>query len=308
MRKFWLVAVISLIVVFSVVYIQYRSDITDAQQRVLQGSKILVTNYGEIEYAVQGEGIPALLIHGAGGGYDQGLWMGKMSLGDGFKFISVSRFGYLRSPFLEESTVEKQAALYVALLDHLEIDKVIVLGGSAGGPSALQFAHDYSDRTIGLVLVSAVSMFMGDSIPLSTKVINTIQKSDFAYWLAIKLLRTQFLEMVGISKEAYGALSPEAKNLTDEMLEIMHPMSLRRLGNLHEANIIPLSGHTMSEISVPTIIFHAKDDILVGFEHAEFIHKNIKHAELVSFDSGGHGLVAESDIIIKRIKDFLKVK
>ncbi len=300
-----LVAVILLLILFSIVYSQYRRDISYAYQRVLDGSEILITKNGEIEYGVEGEGTPVLLIHGAGGGYDQGLLMGKAFLGDGFKFISVSRFGYLRSPFLTESTVENQAALYAALLDYLEINKVIILGVSAGGPSALQFAHDYPGRSSELILVSAVSMFMGDEIPLSTKIINNIQKSDFAYWLVLKVFRPQFLEMIGVPKETYSALSPEDKKFADEMLEFMHPMSPRRPGNIHEAKIRPLSGEAMGKISVPTIVLHAKDDILVPYEHAAFNHISIENSELISFDRGGHGMVAELKTVTKQIKEFL---
>ncbi len=296
----------SLLLVFlSVVLFQYRADITHARARALGGSEILATKNGEIEYAVRGEGLPVLLIHGAGGGYDQGMWFGETALGDGYQCISVSRYGYLRSTFAEESTVESQAALYVELLDHLGINQVVVFGGSAGGPSALQFVHDYPERSMALVLVSAISMYMGDEIPLSTRIVNTIQRSDFAYWLVLKLFRSQFMEMVGISPEAYDLFSPEEQRLTHEMLEFMHPMSPRWPGNMHEVNYIPLSAEALQGITVPTIILHARDDSLVNHDHAEYAHENIKHSELVSFESGGHGLVAQSKVIREQIKDFL---
>lgn len=300
-----LIIVFLLLVVLTVVTLQYRTDIAAARQRVREGSIIAATDIGQIEYSVVEEGVPALLIHGAGGGYDQGLLLGKTALGGGFKCIAVSRFGYLRSPFVGESTVELQAALYAALLDHLEIDRVIVVGGSAGGPSALQFAHDYPERCLALILVSAVSMYMGDEIPLSTKIINTIQRSDFAYWLVIRLFQSQFLNMIGISPEVYSSLSPEGKYLVDEMLAVMHPMSPRRPGNIHEARIRPLAAEGMSRITVPTMILHARDDGLVTFDHAEFVHNNIPHSLLVPFEQGGHGLVAESRVIRKHIGDFL---
>lgn len=305
MKKIVLVALILLFTVFAVVYNQYNEEIKVANQRVLEGSKVIVTEKGKIEYAVEGEGTPVLLIHGAGGGYDQGLLIGKQVLGDGYKFISVSRFGYLRSPFVNDSTVENQAALYASLLDYLGIDKVIVFAVSAGGPSGLQFAHDYPDRSRALILMSAVSMYMGDEIPLSTKVVNTIQKTDFSYWLVLKVFRTQFLELIGISKETYTALGPVEKKFADDMLAYMHPMSQRFPGNIHEAKIVPLSGEAMSKLTVPTIILHAKDDYLVPFQHGEFYHSNIEHSELVAFDSGGHGMISKLHDMVGQVDDFL---
>lgn len=307
MKKRIIIGAVFIVIILLInLYIQYRRDINSAYQRVSDGSKILMTENGAIEYGVDGEGFPVLLIHGAGGGYDQGILMGQAFLGSGYKFISVSRFGYLGSPFVDDSTVEKQALLYNNLLEHLDVDRAIILGVSAGGPSAVQFAHDYPERSSALILVSAVSKFMGDEIPASTKIVNTIQKSDFAYWLVLKAFRTQFLALIGIPHETYSVLDSNDKEFADKMLEYMHPMSQRSLGNIHEANIRPMSGDKMSEISIPTMILHAKDDILVTYEHAEFYSKNIKYSELVSFDSGGHGMATELKSIRNNINRFLK--
>lgn len=290
---------------FLLLYLQYCNDIQQAYQRVINGSHLLVTENGRIEYGLSGEGTPALVIHGAGGGYDQGLLMGQAFLGGGYQYIAVSRFGYLGSPLPEEATLETQGKLYADLLDHLGIEKVIVLGVSAGGPSAAQFVHDYPQRSNALILVSAVSMYMGEKIPLSTKIVNRIQKSDFSYWLVLKIFRTQFLELIGIPQETYHLLNPVQREFTDGMLEFMHPMSPRLPGNLHEAKIIPLSAEELSIISCSTIIIHALDDTLVSFDHGKFYHDHIPNAELVSFPAGGHGLASELEEIQKRIKMFL---
>ncbi|SMP72158.1 alpha/beta fold hydrolase [Anoxynatronum buryatiense] len=301
-----LVVLILLSLVLSVT-IQYAKEMDQAYQRVSEGSHILITENGEIEYGIKGEGTPVLLIHGAGGGYDQGLLMGQAFLGNDYQLVAVSRFGYLGSPLPEEdATVEQQAVLYADLLKYLNIEEVIVFGVSAGGPSAMQFAHDYPERTSALILASAVSQFMGDDIPLSTKVVNTIQKSDFAYWLVLKTFRTQFLGFIGIPPETYKALSPDEKQFADQMLEYMHPMSPRRPGNIHEGKIQPLSGEAMSGIQVPAIILHAKDDTLVGYEHAAFYHAHLANSQLVTFDSGGHGMASELKEIRNQINAFLE--
>ncbi|PKM68572.1 MAG: alpha/beta hydrolase [Firmicutes bacterium HGW-Firmicutes-2] len=307
MKKILIYAVIVVVLIlFIVVYIQYDKDMHAAYQRVSEGSEKFMTDYGEIEYSVEGEGTPVLLIHGAGGGYDQGLLMGNNILKEGYEFISVSRFGYLGSPMIEDSTVEKQAMMYTQLLDYLNIDKVVVFGVSAGGPSAVQFAHDYPDRSHALILVSAVAKYMGDDVPTSTKIVNSIQKSDFAYWLVLKIFRTQFQTFIGISEDTIESLSSEDKEIVNDMLAYMHPMSPRLPGNLHEAAIKPLAGEELSKITVPTIILHAKDDSLVDYEHAIFYKENIRKAKLVTFDHGGHGMVTELKDMHQEIKAFLE--
>jgi len=52
---------------------------------------------------------------------------------------------------------------------------------------------------------------MGDETSLSTKIVNSSQKSDFSYWLVLKMFRAQFLGLIGISQETYSALDPSNK-------------------------------------------------------------------------------------------------
>lgn len=293
--------------VFAIAYARFRAEISGARERALAGSEILKTAYGDIEYAVKGEGAPVLVLHGAGGGYDQGLLLpGRVVFGDSFKLISVSRFGYLRSPILQDSSVEAQAALYAILLDHLKVETAIVIGGSAGGPSALQFAHDYPDRCAALILGSAISMPIAPhKNAFHNRVIHSIQKSDLVYWGFNKVFGFLFLRLIGVPPIVYKGFTLEQKQLARELLEIMHPMSQRRRGSIHEFEIKPLDRSSMSEISSPTLILHARDDALVNYAHAEFAHRNIKHSKLVLFETGGHGLLSQMNEFRKHVSTFL---
>ena len=124
---------------------------------VLAGSKVIETARGPIEYTTYGQGSPVLVIHGAGGGYDQGLVTAKRFVGEVYQSIIPSRFGYLRTPMPtngDAATPAAQADNHAALLDALGINnKVIVVGASAGALSSIEFSLRYPDRTAGLVLL-----------------------------------------------------------------------------------------------------------------------------------------------------------
>jgi len=288
-------------------YPEYRDTMAETQQQLTTTSTILQTEYGDIEYAVQGEGTPVLMIHGAGGGYDQGLWLGKVFFGNDYKFISVSRYGYLRSSIPENASVKMQSDAYKPLLDNLSVDKAIVVGVSAGGPSATQFANDYPDRTSSLILISAVSMgpAPGDKAPFYVNVIHTIQQSDYAYWLVTKFLQPTILELMGIPADVYETFGPEQKALAQEMLDIMHPMSQRYEGTINDEKMIKSYTVPTTNLRAPTLIIHAKDDVLVSYEHAENAHNKIPQSQLVLYDTGGHGMLSQMDNTRVLVKDFL---
>ena len=79
-------------------YRAYSHDLYVMRERVSTGSQIVQTRYGPMEYSVEGDGPPVLVVHGAGGGYDQGILIAHAYGGGGFRWIVPSRFGYLRTP------------------------------------------------------------------------------------------------------------------------------------------------------------------------------------------------------------------
>jgi pimeloyl-ACP methyl ester carboxylesterase len=143
------------------------------------------------------------------------------------------------------------------------------------------------------------------TIALHNKVIHSIQKSDFVYWAFTKLFGFLFLKLIGVPRKVYKGFTLEQKQLAQELLEVMHPMSQRRRGSIHEFEIKPLDSASMREILSPTLILHAKDDALVNCEHAEFAHQNIPQSKLVLFETGGHGLLPQMNEFRKHVNTFL---
>lgn len=119
------------------VYVAYARDMQRITQHVALGSKLAQTRHGPIEYASWGSGPAVLVVHGAGGGYDQGRLLPQAFGGGGFTWISVSRFGYLRSAMPEVASTEAQAEAFADLLVALKIDRVAILAMSGGGTARL---------------------------------------------------------------------------------------------------------------------------------------------------------------------------
>jgi pimeloyl-ACP methyl ester carboxylesterase len=307
MRYAIIAVAVVVLAVISAVAGAFQTDMAAARQKILAGSRVLPTDYGEIEYAVRGEGPPVLLLHGSGGGYDNGLLLGEMLLPEGYRQIAVSRFGYLRSPVPTDASTEAQAAAYAALLDRLGVNRAVVVAASGGGPSALQFAHDFPERTAALVLVSAVSKAMppGEQDALAIGVIQAIQRSDFLYWLAAKAFQGQFLALIGLPPDVYADLTPDQRAMAHRLLDAMHPMSLRREGSFREAEQRPLDAAALGRIAAPTLILHAKDDTLVVPAHADHAHRSIPQSRLVLYDTGGHGLLARTTSAREQVSSFL---
>lgn len=71
----------------------YHAAMAGANARIALRSSIIGTRAGTLEFAVAGHGPPLMMIHGTGGGFDQGILFAHGLLEAGFRIVATSRFG-----------------------------------------------------------------------------------------------------------------------------------------------------------------------------------------------------------------------
>lgn len=292
-------------------YAAYRKDMEAASRRIATERQIIDSPYGPIEFAESGDGPAVLLIHGAGGGFDQGLDLGRNLLGDGYRVIAPSRFGYLDTPLRVDASAEAQADAYVRLLDALQLDAVPLIGVSAGAPSALQFALRHPERCSALVLVVPMAWAPDCSpdppSPFFEKVLNTIVASDFLFWTATKIARMTLLETIlGTPVPDYRNAMPDERRNVDRMLNSIMPISRRAEGIRNDSVVSSnLTPYELEALRVPTLVLSAADDLYGTYERGRFTAEQIPDAEFVGFATGGHLLLGHAAEVRARISGFL---
>lgn len=273
----------------------FLRDMNRAYERIHARGTVIASPYGEIQYTAGGSGPPVLVIHGSGGGWDQGELIVRAVLGDQFRWIAPSRFGYLRSRFRAGATFDDQAHAYAHLLDRLGIDRVAVVTLSHGGPSALLFAVLHPERVSSLTLISAGVAASADPDQAQANrkgdTLATIFRHDVLYWSITRLLRTQFMELMGASDAVIAALTPTQRELIDDLIEFMNPVAPRSAGVAFD-NRAAMPNERIAAIRAPTLILHAADDSLQLFHNAQFAAAHIPRARLERFEHGGHLLLA----------------
>jgi pimeloyl-ACP methyl ester carboxylesterase len=98
-----------------------------------------------------------LVVHGTPGGHDQAEAMAGFLPPEEFQAIMPSRPGYLGTPLEDRETIDGQADLHAALLDHLGVGSAGVLCWSGGGPSTYRLAVRHPGRVDAIVSLTAVS-------------------------------------------------------------------------------------------------------------------------------------------------------
>ena len=317
--------VLLLIVVFIILLIVGFKRWKKSAISVMDDGEVMGTTMGKIHYKLTGEGPVLFFMHGGPGGIDQGSMLDYL-VQEGYSLLVVSRPGYLRTPFVPLS-YEEQVDQYVELLDKLEIDKVVVMGYSAGGPLALNFANTYPERTHALVMEAGVSTVYEDP---SEEVMesfwgklfmnNRIQ--DFLSWItviSIKIaFKTVFKSMIGIEtlldKEGIKKFTDMVSNDKErrmwlkKFLDTTVPMSIRKRGLNHDVELLTsIEKILVDNINVKSLLIYSKEDNDVKWLNAEYLEANLKNYEIL-ITHGGHFMWIGEDmdkIKSKRI-EFLK--
>jgi pimeloyl-ACP methyl ester carboxylesterase len=300
---------------FGLVYTSYRRDIHQARERVSTGSQIVQTPCGPIEYALTGDGPPVLVVHGAGGGFDQGLEIGEPLVKSGFRIIAMSRFGYLKTPLPSDSSASAQADAHACLLDALNIRQAAVVGASAGAPSTMQFALKHPDRCSAIVLLvpAAYVPRPGDAPPMQTPagtefLFDTALKSDFLFWAATRFARSTVIRSIlATPPNVVENASADEQARIGKVLKRILPVRPRRLGLLNDAAVTSsLQRYELERITIPTLVISTADDLFGTFDGARYTAEHVSSARFIGYPSGGHLLVGRQKEVISEIATFLK--
>jgi pimeloyl-ACP methyl ester carboxylesterase len=296
MRRILFVILAVLVVAMAGIYAMFAHDLATARGRLVNHSETIETSFGTVEYAVMGEGEPLLVVHGAEGGFDQGIDMTSALTGHGYRLIVPSRFGYLRSTLPANLTTAMQADAYGRLLDHLGIDKVVVVGISAGAWSSLQFAIRHPERCRGLVL-----LVPADYLPVGTTihggaVASAMINSDFAAWSVLKLMPVMpgglTRTMLGTDQAVVLAADLGEKARVRRILEHLLPVSARLAGMKFDLETAAAhEQYPIEKIACPVLTISAEDDRFGTASRAKSIAASVPNGRVILFPTGGHALV-----------------
>lgn len=251
-------------------------------------------SYGPVSYVDSGEGEVILSVHGIFGGYDQAYESVKNRVSKN-RLLAPSRFGYLGSAVKGKGTPEEQAEAFKELLDYLKIDKVFILGTSAGGTPAICFALNYPERVKGLILFCS-------AMPVNEKPESFIEyqappeplMSDYAMYLISPLM-------------------PALMGMPASTVETIQPVSERKTGVILDGKLTNpdmernFEQYPIEELKVPVLILHSEDDPVASFEKVENVKHRFPNLTLVTFPDGGHMMTGHGEEIEKALDNFLNL-
>jgi len=288
-------------------------SIQDPQLSSKLSPKTVTTALGVVEYAEIGQGPAVVSLHGAMGGYDQSLVLAQ-TIGNGdYRYIALSRPGYLGTPLASGRSSEQQGDLIAALLDSLSIPKAGVMAVSGGGPSALQFGLRHPARCAGLVLVSTCAGKLNTPIPFSFKIMMLLARWP---WYAKKLYKRTAENLDATARSKIDDPEILARMLNDadtwelfstSLLSAFDRLWQRLDGTQNDIAITSREDYPLEQLDAPVLIIHGTQDPRVPFaRHAKVLAARLPHAELLAVDGGKHGAIfTHRNQVRPKVQDFM---
>lgn len=237
-----------------------------------------------------GEGIPLVLIHGWPLSDAMYEYQYQYFVERGIRVIGITLRGFGKSdkPY-GHYNYEVFAADIKAVLEQLEVKDAVLGGFSMGGAVSLYYTARFKAAHI-----SKLALF-GAAAPMWT------QRGDYPYGISqedaqqlidlSRVDRPKLYEDFGkIFSASETSLSPGMAAWLGQVNWEASPYAATQcLIALKDTDLRP----QLSEINLPTAIFHGRHDKICDYQLAEQMHKGIKGSYIIPFEQSGHALFIE---------------
>lgn len=234
----------------------------------------------EMAYDVEGSGPPVLLLHGYP--FNRSMWREQvLALRESFRVITPDLRGLGESEAAgdEPAPMIEMARDVDALLDHLQVDRVVLGGLSMGGYVALAFVRRFPLRVRALVLADTRAQADTDEARASRE-----EQARKILEQGMSAIAEDFLKKVLAPETLTGR--PEERERVREMILSTKPegaaAALRGMAaRSDQTSFLP-------NILAPTLVLVGSEDKLATPEDAELMRREIRGSRLETIEGAGH--------------------
>ncbi|MEP5152687.1 alpha/beta fold hydrolase [Planktotalea sp.] len=249
------------------------------------------------------EGRPVLFIHNMMGG---AIWphsIEKLAAAKGWRIIAPSRPGFGLSdstPAFDMELVRKTCSDMRALLDHLMIDRVLVIGNLSSAGLGIRFAKDHDDRVFALLTVGHAGLMDDEMIEAmsnpSRAMAKTYRKSPTAlrFLIRVAVASVDVLGPNQMLRSNFRSSKPDSELLENTALVdalgegLKH--AIKQGGEAFSRDgFVALHDFRddVAALNCPTICLLGREDTMYPVAQAERLLSDLPNYDLEVFENAG---------------------
>lgn len=256
----------------------------------------------QIHYEVAGQGPALVFAHGLGGNH-MSWWQQVGHFRDHYTCVTFSHRGFAPSAVDSVHPDPRQYADdLAALIDHLKLGPVCLVGQSMGGWTAVEYCLRHPRHVRGLVLSATVGSIALDRI-------SDLKPTELAAWLQASKASVDQCRAQGVHPAAGLRMAIEQPTLhllyqqIDEQARDLDKEVLR--GRLREIRIRAPSD--VAATGVPTLLLSPQEDIVIPPLALRALAQEIPGARFIELPQLGHSPYFEkAEVFNRHLSDFLR--
>ena len=291
------------------VYSKFERDLSGTRSRLAGRSQTIDTSFGRMEYAMIGEGDPTLIIHGAGGGFDQAIDSGGAlagaDTGSSPRLALAISVAVAPDPIPRCRPTPTQSFLIilrsVGAVRHRHLRRRLV-GDAIRNPSSATVPGVGSSRP-GRLLAGA------DAQPWRCPVqgdhrlrFRRLGRPKFMWLVPCAMAKA----MLGTDPLIVCTAEQNEKARVREVLDHLLPVSSRIRGMEFDIKTAAATDpYPIERILCPVLTVSAEDDLFGTAARARQIAAIAPNGRAVIYPTGGHALVGRYSEALSEIASFL---
>jgi pimeloyl-ACP methyl ester carboxylesterase len=297
-KNFWkntaiglLVLLAAILIVPLLVPVPALENVRPPQELADPDSIFLEINGLDVHVKTKGEGRTAfILLHGFGASlYSWNAVMEPISAYG--KVIAFDRpaFGLTERPLEWEGenpyTPESQIKLILGLMDHYAVEKAILVGNSAGGSLAMQFALAQPERVQGLILVDP-AVYSGGGAPAFIRPLLATPQARHIGPLIVRQFLSGGSDLISLAWHDPQKITLETVELYRKAQQVENWDAA--LWEFTIASHTPNLVERLAAFEMPVMVITGDDDRIVPTEQSLRLAEELPNASLAVIENAGH--------------------
>jgi pimeloyl-ACP methyl ester carboxylesterase len=236
----------------------------------------------------EGEHVPVMLIHGAGGNHL--YWPAEVRRLAGYRMMAMDLPGHGKSTGRGLQSIPDYAEHILQWMKSMFLPRAVVVGHSMGGAIALQLGLDHPERVLGLGLVATSAR-----LKVSPQILDATSHST-TYQKAIQLI---------IAGSFSASSSERLRELAAQrMAETRQTVLYGDFLACQEFDLID----RLDDIPIPALVICGEEDQMTPLRHVQFLADHLPQARLAIVPGAGHMVMLEQPVqVAALLRDFLSL-
>ncbi|WP_420384860.1 alpha/beta fold hydrolase [Roseivirga sp.] len=236
-----------------------------------------------LNHKILGEGKPLVILHGLFGSLDNWMTLGKKWAEDR-QVILVDQRNHGNSFHSDDFSYQVMAEDLLKLLNHLQLDKITLLGHSMGGKTAMEFATHHEEKIEKLIVADIGPKYY----PVHH---HTIIKAFYSVPVASLQSRNEADDILAQQIPDFGIRQFLLKNLAREKNGFRWKMNLDVIANKIEE--VGKSLNQNAGFGKPTLFVRGSKSDYILNDDLNLIHSIFSDSRLETIENADHWLHAE---------------